>query len=176
MQSKWKKAPNRNLSFMTSCNLFLLHDLYWQVSNFTLVFTINCNYYNSQQHLTQRLQPSSPHNKDFTSWGIHLQTPACISYCESNHLHSTLNMHSKLCDLHCLKNIAHCFSWNVKCLWQNIYRYLKTKIKFHYDTTIISKFYNIRPGDIFVWWILLSIFIINCFNKGCWYHQQHSRN
>lgn len=114
MQSKWKKAPNRNLSFMTSCNLFLLHDLYWQVSNFTLVFTINCNYYNSQWHLTQRLQPSSPHNKDFTSWGIHLQTPACISYCESNNLHSTLNMHSKLCDLHCLKNnIALAETWSV---------------------------------------------------------------
>lgn len=107
MQSKWKKAPNRNLSFMTSCNLFLLHNMYWQVSNLTPVFTINCNYYNSQRHLTQRLGPGSPHIKDFTSQGIHLQTPAWISHCKSNCLHSTLDTHSKFCDLHCLKKKQH---------------------------------------------------------------------
>ena len=116
MQSKWKKAPNRNLSFMTSCNLFLLRDMYWQVSNLTLVFTINCNYYNSWWHLTQRLQPSSPLIKGFTSQGIHLQTPACISHCESSCSHSTLNMHSKFSDLHCLKKAKHIASaetWSV---------------------------------------------------------------
>lgn len=40
-----KEAPCWNLSFLTSHNLFLLSDMYRQVSNLTLIFTTDSNYF-----------------------------------------------------------------------------------------------------------------------------------
>lgn len=40
-----KEAPCWNLSVLTSHNLFLLSDMYRQISNLTLLFTTNSNYF-----------------------------------------------------------------------------------------------------------------------------------
>lgn len=45
LTQKWKESPCWNLSFLTSHNLFLLSDMYWQVANLTLIFTTNSNYF-----------------------------------------------------------------------------------------------------------------------------------